>query len=77
MPVMDMRAKFNLSMVEKTVNTCIIVVEVNLEEETTILGALVDSVQEVFELRARSDRARPEDRHRLYDRVYKRHGEKR
>ena len=49
-PVMDMRVKFNLSMVEKTVNTCIIVVEVALGEETTILGALVDSVQEVFEL---------------------------
>jgi purine-binding chemotaxis protein CheW len=49
-PVMDMRAKFNLSMVEKTIDTCIIVVEVSLGEETTILGALVDSVQEVFEL---------------------------
>ena len=49
-PVMDMRVKFNLSMVEKTVDTCIIVVEVSLGEETTILGALVDSVQEVFEL---------------------------
>jgi purine-binding chemotaxis protein CheW len=49
-PVMDMRVKFNLSMVEQTVNTCIIVAEVFSNEETTILGALVDSVQEVFDL---------------------------
>lgn len=49
-PVMDMRVKFNLAVAEKTVHTCIIVVEVALGEEATILGALVDSVQEVFEL---------------------------
>ena len=50
-PVMDMRLKFRLPHpVEKTVNTCIIVVEVSLDGETTVLGALVDSVQEVFEL---------------------------
>ena len=49
-PVMDMRVKFNLTRTEKTVNTCIIVVEVLLEGEPVILGALVDSVQEVFEL---------------------------
>lgn len=49
-PVMDMRMKFNLSRVEKTVNTCIIVAEVLFEGETTVLGILVDSVQEVFDL---------------------------
>ncbi|HEY3277242.1 MAG TPA: chemotaxis protein CheW [Syntrophorhabdaceae bacterium] len=49
-PVMDMRVKFNLAVGEKTVHTCIIVVEVTIGEETTVLGALVDSVQEVFEL---------------------------
>jgi purine-binding chemotaxis protein CheW len=51
-PVLDMRLKFDLQVTEKTVNTCIIVVEVSCEEETTIIGALVDSVQEVFELEA-------------------------
>jgi len=45
-----MRLKFGLTQTEKTVNTCIIVVEVSFEGETTIIGALVDSVQEVFEL---------------------------
>lgn len=49
-PVMDMRLKFGMPVTEKTVNTCIIVVEVNHEGETIIIGALADSVQEVFEL---------------------------
>ena len=49
-PVVDMRVKFGMSATEKTVNTCIIVTEVELEGDVTVLGALVDSVQEVFEL---------------------------
>jgi purine-binding chemotaxis protein CheW len=49
-PVVDMRIKFGMTATEKTINTCIIVVEVDFEGENTILGALVDSVQEVFEL---------------------------
>ncbi len=49
-PVVDMRLKFGLEKTETTVNTCIIVVEVDIQGENTILGALVDSVQEVFEL---------------------------
>lgn len=49
-PVVDLRIKFGLTRTEKTVNTCIIIVEVTLEQETTILGALADSVQEVIEL---------------------------
>jgi len=49
-PVLDMRLKFGLTEIEKTVNTCIIVVEVSCEGETTVIGALVNSVQEVFEL---------------------------
>ena len=49
-PVIDMRLKFGLEKTNTTVDTCIVVVEVELEGEKTILGALVDSVQEVFEL---------------------------
>lgn len=52
-PVIDMRMKFGMEKTEITVNTCIVVMEVNLEGETTIIGALVDSVQEVFELESR------------------------
>jgi len=51
-PVVDMRLKFGLSATQKTVDTCIVVMEIDVEEETTVLGALVDSVQEVFELEA-------------------------
>ena len=48
-PVVDMRLKFGMPQAEKTVNTCIIIVEVELDGESTVLGALTDSVQEVFE----------------------------
>lgn len=51
-PVVDMRVKFGISKTEKTVDTCIVVMEITVDEETTILGALVDSVQEVIELEA-------------------------
>jgi purine-binding chemotaxis protein CheW len=49
-PVIDMRLKFGMSETEQTVNTCIIVVEVNMDGDTTVLGALADSVQEVVEM---------------------------
>lgn len=49
-PVVDMRLKFNMAAQDRTVDTCIIVVEITIDKEQTILGALVDSVQEVFEL---------------------------
>ncbi len=49
-PVVDLRLKFGMSKTEKTVNTCIIIVEVTVDEETTVLGALADSVQEVLDL---------------------------
>lgn len=49
-PVVDLRLKFGMSRTEKTVNTCVIIVEVTLDGETTILGALADSVQEVLDL---------------------------
>jgi len=49
-PVLDMRLKFGMTITERTVNTCIIVVEVSFDGDTMVIGALVDSVQEVFEL---------------------------
>jgi purine-binding chemotaxis protein CheW len=51
-PVVNMRLKFGLADAEKTVNTCIIIVEMNVDGETTVLGALADSVQEVMDLEA-------------------------
>jgi purine-binding chemotaxis protein CheW len=49
-PVVDLRLAFGMSATEKTVNTCIVVVEVCLEGETTVMGALADSVEEVIDL---------------------------
>ncbi|MBF0606764.1 MAG: chemotaxis protein CheW [Candidatus Magnetobacterium sp. LHC-1] len=49
-PVIDMRLKFGMTQTQKSVNTCVIIVEITLGAEKTVLGALVDSVQEVIEL---------------------------
>lgn len=49
-PVVDFRRKFDLPAAETTVNTCIIIVEVAVDNETTVLGAMADAVQEVLEL---------------------------
>ena len=49
-PVVDMRLKFGMSRTERTVNTCIVVMEVELNGEPVVIGAMADSVQEVLEL---------------------------
>jgi purine-binding chemotaxis protein CheW len=49
-PVVDLRLCFEMSKTEKTVNTCIVVVEILMEGESTIIGALADSVEEVIDL---------------------------
>src|SRR5512142_1222876 len=51
-PVVDMRLKLGLTMTEKTVDTCVVISEVSVDGENTVLGALVDSVQEVLDLDA-------------------------
>jgi len=48
--VVDLRRKFNMPPSESTVNTCIIISEVTVDGDTTVLGALADSVQEVIDL---------------------------
>jgi len=50
-PVIDLRMKFGMAKTEKTVNTCIIITEVTVDNATTVVGALADSVQEVLDLR--------------------------
>ena len=49
-PVVDLRRKFNMAISENTVNTCIIISEVTVDGDTTVLGCLADSVQEVVDL---------------------------
>jgi len=49
-PVVDMRLKFGMQATPKTVNTCVIIVEVTVDDEAMVLGAMADSVQEVLDL---------------------------
>ncbi len=51
-PVVDLRRKFGMGITEQTVNTCSVITEVEIDGETTLLGALADSVQEVIEFDA-------------------------
>lgn len=50
LPVIDTRVKFSMPQVEKTKNTCIIVVEINSNGDTINVGAVVDSVHDVLEI---------------------------
>jgi purine-binding chemotaxis protein CheW len=49
-PVVDVRLKFGMPGTDRTVNTCIIIVEVDMGGEQTVLGALSDSVKEVLDI---------------------------
>lgn len=49
-PVIDMRMKFNMEKVAQTVDSCIIVLEVNVDGDLIVVGALTDSVREVLDI---------------------------
>lgn len=49
-PVVDLRVKFGLERAMETVNTRILVLELQLDGETTVVGGLADSVHDVIEL---------------------------
>ncbi len=59
-PVVDMRLKLGLPVGEETEDTCVIVVEVQIDGESIIVGALADAVREVLEIR--SDQIEPAPR---------------
>ena len=50
-PVIDLRVKLGLETAELTRESCIIVMEVQVDGETLTVGGLVDAVFEVLELR--------------------------
>lgn len=50
-PVIDLRQQFHMPTVEPTIDSCIIIIEVNIEGASVILGALADSVQEVIDFK--------------------------
>jgi purine-binding chemotaxis protein CheW len=49
-PVIDLRLKLGLAPSERTVDTCVIILEVEVDGDRTVVGALADSVQEVIDL---------------------------
>jgi len=49
-PIIDLRLKFGLSKCLQTIDSCIIMVEITLDEEATIMGILADSVKAVIDL---------------------------
>ena len=49
-PVIDLKLKFGMGMTDKTVNTCVIITEVSIEDESVVLGLMADAVDEVFDL---------------------------
>ncbi len=53
LPVVDLRQKLEMDEVNVTANTCILVLEIQHQEEKVHLGAIVDSVQEVMEIEDR------------------------
>jgi purine-binding chemotaxis protein CheW len=49
-PVRDLRLKFGMEQAERTVDTCIIVMDIQSEDKSITIGSLADSVQEVIDL---------------------------
>jgi purine-binding chemotaxis protein CheW len=75
-PVVDLRLRFGMSMTENTVNTCIIITEVTVDGDTTILGCLADSVQEVLDLAQEEISAAPKIGTKLRTEFIKRMGKR-
>jgi purine-binding chemotaxis protein CheW len=50
LPVIDARVKFGLDRTEDSIHTCIMVLNIAMENQSITLGALVDAVQEVLEI---------------------------
>lgn len=64
-PVVDLRLLFGLSITQSTINTCVIVLEINVGGEIVVAGALADSVREVLELEPGEIEATPRLGNRL------------
>ena len=49
LPVIDTKIKFSMGKIEYTTNTCILVLDIEMDGDSIHVGAIVDSVQEVLE----------------------------
>lgn len=50
-PVMDLRLKFSMKAIPYSDRTCIIVVEIESQDSTVLIGIIVDAVSEVLNVR--------------------------
>ncbi len=50
-PVVDLRLKFEMESIPYSERTCIIVVEIDSDSETVLIGIVVDAVSEVLNIR--------------------------
>lgn len=51
-PVMDLRLKFSMEAIPYSDRTCIIVVEIDSQDSTVLIGIVVDAVSEVLNIRS-------------------------
>ena len=51
LPLVDTRVKFSMGETPITTNTCILVLEIDMDGENIQVGAMVDAVQEVLEIK--------------------------
>jgi len=54
LPVIDTRNKFSMPLEDFTIDTCIIVLNINTGKDSLLIGAVVDSVQKVIDISADS-----------------------
>ena len=64
-PVIDLRSKLGLPVIADTLDTCIIVTEIELEDDMLVLGLLVDSVDEVVEIKPEDIEPAPHMGHQI------------
>ncbi len=50
-PVVDLRARFGMESIDYTERTCIIVVEIQVQSGTVMIGVVVDAVSEVLNIK--------------------------
>ncbi|MCP3901118.1 MAG: purine-binding chemotaxis protein CheW, partial [Desulfobacteraceae bacterium] len=50
-PIVDLRLKFNMEAIPYSERTCIIVVEIDSNDTTVLIGIVVDAVSEVLNVR--------------------------
>ncbi len=58
-PVIDLRQRFGLPVAQTTRDSCIIVMEINIDGEQVVIGALADAVEEVLNMSADDIEASP------------------